>query len=183
MHSRSRPRRIHLALAALLAAAPALGRDRAERVEQLLGCPAAELADQPLLRSVRWLRQAEVARSATFGELGLELMVAEEKPHRVTTVWIAARGYHGSTHDFEGPLPGGVRLGMRREEARRLLGPPARSHERNERVLLAGVLPSDIPAWDLFVRDGVEIHLEFDSDAPEKGIRMVTLSTPRPAGR
>jgi hypothetical protein len=131
---------------------------------RLLGDPLAaadtsDLADEVVLETIDGRLYGEAVRS------GLSFIVGGDG--RVRTVHLHAEGHEGYV-GFAGELPEGIRFDMSRAEVRSILGSPGASGEPR-----AVDFYGEAPAWDRFVLETAQVHVEYGPD--QNSIQLVTL--------
>ena len=97
---------------------------------------------------------------------GVSLVLGECE--EVVAVQLHAEGHEGFTQ-FQSELPRDLQFAMSRDEVRDLLGSPGRSGDKQVLPVL-GV----VPAWDSYVVEDCQLHIEYDHD--EHSIRLVSVT-------
>lgn len=85
----------------------------------------------------------------------------------IVSIHFYAEGRDGYAK-YKGDIIGGVSFDMSRTAIRKLLGMP-KSFKDAYTVPILGKMP----AWDLFLKDGYSIHVEYE--ASEKSVSLITI--------
>lgn len=92
------------------------------------------------------------------------------------TIQLFSAGKEPSYSPYTGDLPGGVRFGTSREEARAIMGKPVKSSDGGP----TSKFGIEHRPWDSFASDGVKVHFEYARNC--QSILMVSIMSPLPQG-
>jgi hypothetical protein len=138
------------------------------QIISLLGQRYADLLESSLLGQN--MPQPELIGDQSYvslPEYGLSLVLPDHET--IAVIQMHSAGREGFS-EFQGAVPGKVAFKMSRTEVRSQMGAPSLHGEKQVIPVLGAK-----PAWDIYVFDGLRMHIEYSQTA--ESVQLISLTT------